>query len=132
MNPIDWLRNRASALPASENGSPPASLTDPPLGESSVPRMFSRVDFPEPLGPTTARRSPGPSFRFTPLNTTSRWVGVGYSLRTTVTVRSSARLEGYVKGSVSLPENIHRRVRTPLAAGSKRLKLHDRSVHSQR
>src|SRR4051812_8122252 len=108
MKPIDWLRKRASALPASENGSTPASCTDPPLGESSVPRMLSSVDFPDPLGPTTARRSPGESFKFTLRKTTSGCVGVGYSLRRSETVRSAVGMAGDDRDCGS-PKQRHRR-----------------------
>src|SRR5690242_19869620 len=51
--------------------------------------MFSSVDFPDPLGPTIANRSPGDSFRFMPFSTTSGVVGVGYSLRRSLTIRSA-------------------------------------------
>src|SRR3712207_2133042 len=71
MNPIDRLRNAASAFASSANGSTSPTRTLPPLGASSVPRMFNSVDFPDPLGPTIASRSPGESARFTPLSTTS-------------------------------------------------------------
>src|SRR3954462_8879999 len=90
MNPIDRLRKPASALASSENGSTSPTRTQPPLGVSSVPRMFKSVDFPDPLGPTIANRSPGDSFRLTPVSTTSGVVGVGYSLRRSVTIRSAA------------------------------------------
>ncbi len=53
------LRNRASSLASRANGSTPSSVTVPPVGRSSVPRMFSSVLLPDPLGPTIASDSPG-------------------------------------------------------------------------
>src|SRR5258706_13652989 len=108
MKPIDWLRKRASSLGARENGFTPPRWTLPPLGESRVPRMFRRVDWPDPLGPTTARRSPGDKSRLTPRSTTSGWVGVRYSLRSSETRRSAVGMAGDDR-DCSPPKQRHRR-----------------------
>ncbi len=44
----------------------PAMATAPAVGRSRVPTMCSRVDFPEPDGPTMARSSPFRTVRSTP------------------------------------------------------------------
>ncbi len=44
----------------------PATFTVPPSGSSSPARQASRVDLPEPDGPTTATISPAPTARETP------------------------------------------------------------------
>jgi len=38
--------------------SSPATRTVPPVGRSRVPMMWSRVDLPDPEGPTMASSSP--------------------------------------------------------------------------
>jgi len=45
----------------------PLMLTVPELGRSSVPIRLSRVDLPEPDGPTMATNSPSSTLRDTPL-----------------------------------------------------------------
>src|SRR5580692_481188 len=41
----------------------PSSQISPELGRSRQPIKFTRVDFPEPLGPITAIHSPGSTLR---------------------------------------------------------------------
>src|SRR5687767_7096379 len=125
MNPIDSLRKRASALPSSEKGSTPASRTVPPLGESSVPRMFNNVDFPDPLGPTTASRSPGESMRSTPRNTTNASPGVGYSFRNSETTKSPFAIGDGSYDPVARDDNRSARVNTP---GQSAVELRDPSA----
>ena len=49
----------------------PASSTDPAEGFMSAPRHFRSVDFPDPLGPTTATASPSPMETLSPLRATT-------------------------------------------------------------
>ena len=49
-----------------ENSSMPSTVTEPEVGRSSPPSIWSRVDFPEPEVPTTATNSPCSTAKFTP------------------------------------------------------------------
>ena len=44
----------------------PSTRTEPPVGRSSPPSMWSRVDLPEPEVPTMATNSPFSTVRSTP------------------------------------------------------------------
>ena len=60
-------RTPDSSVSRSEDTSVPPMHTLPEVGLSSVPIRFSRVDFPEPEGPTMATNSPSSTLRDTPL-----------------------------------------------------------------
>ena len=62
------VRSRRSARAASPSAprSWPSNRTVPSLARSSAPSSWSRVVFPEPLGPTSATSSPAPMSRSTP------------------------------------------------------------------
>jgi len=52
------LRSNALRASPDAHASVPEMVTLPESGGSSIPRMFRRVLFPEPLGPVTATISP--------------------------------------------------------------------------
>ncbi len=54
MNPMSRFRARASCASERVPTSTPSSLYDPKVGTSSAPRMFIRVDLPEPDEPMIA------------------------------------------------------------------------------
>src|SRR6266496_6503622 len=68
MRPICRRRKIASFVWSSTHTSVPSTSTWPELGVSTPPRICSRVDLPEPEGPTMATNSP----LFTPKLTLSR------------------------------------------------------------
>ena len=45
----------------------PSMVTDPPVGQCMALMHFNSVVFPTPLGPSTARSSPGIKLKFTPV-----------------------------------------------------------------
>src|SRR5882672_5329449 len=85
-----WARNLARSPAEREKGLVSLRVTKPRVGVSSVPRMLSNVDLPEPLGPRIARESPGFNAKLIPRSTTSGCVGVGYSLCRSTTLRLDA------------------------------------------
>src|SRR5919108_2395911 len=64
--PIRHARRADSARSDRSPRSAPATLTVPPDGRSSAPTRCSRVDFPDPDGPTTAAISPRATVNDTP------------------------------------------------------------------
>ena len=65
--PISDERTPDSSVSRREDTSVPSMRTLPEVGRSSVPIRLSRVDFPEPDGPTMATNSPSSTARDTPL-----------------------------------------------------------------
>ena len=65
-NPMDAARTAAICRSVSWPTSRPPIRTVPVAGRSSVPIMCSRVDLPDPDGPTTAASSPRRMTRSTP------------------------------------------------------------------
>ena len=61
-------RNAARALSFSPARSRPSNRTLPPVGRSSVARMFSSVVFPEPDSPMMATYSPASTEKLTPFS----------------------------------------------------------------
>src|SRR3990172_5726905 len=64
--PIDSRRSTASESSPRPASARPATWMAPALGRSSPAMTMSRVDLPEPDGPTTPRRSPLRTLRSTP------------------------------------------------------------------
>src|SRR5258708_6248033 len=58
MNPISRLRMRARAESFSPCTALPFKIYEPSLGESSKPKIASKVDLPQPEGPAIDRYSP--------------------------------------------------------------------------
>ena len=52
----------------------PATQTSPELGRSSVPMMLSRVDLPDPDGPTIATYSPRRTVEVHAVEHLGRWI----------------------------------------------------------
>ena len=59
-------RKIVSASSFKEKISFPATVTEPPVGRSRPPSMWSKVDLPEPDVPTMATNSPSSTLRLTP------------------------------------------------------------------
>src|SRR5262245_24954308 len=66
MRPICRRRKIASFVWSRAQMSVPSTSTWPELGVSTPPRMCSRVDLPEPEGPTMATNSPFSTVKLTP------------------------------------------------------------------
>src|SRR5262249_31789160 len=66
------------------------SLTSPRVAGSSPARIFSRVDFPQPEGPTMATNSPSATLKSISSTATTVPRGVPYSLRKPFTAITSA------------------------------------------
>ena len=58
-------------FPASSPSSSPSTRTEPSVGSSSPLKCFTRVVFPEPFWPRTARNSPRRTLRSTPSSATT-------------------------------------------------------------
>src|SRR4029077_18709392 len=85
MNPISRLRTRARSEAASVATGRPFSRYCPSLGESSRPRIDSRVDLPHPEGPAIETYSPFPISMWT---SESAWVSTSSVKKTFVTPSS--------------------------------------------
>ncbi len=70
--PTRSRRSAVRALALSRAVSSPATTTRPSSGRSSVAATASRLDFPEPEGPTTAVSSPADTWRDTESRAVSR------------------------------------------------------------
>src|SRR5579864_8640479 len=80
MKPISLLRNAASSASFSRNGLRPSSVTEPEVGGSSAPRMYSSVLLPLPDVPMMETVSPRLSERETPERIGRGPRGEGYCL----------------------------------------------------
>ena len=70
-------RRRMSSRSSSSQVSMPSTYTLPDVGRRMALKCLARVDFPDPLWPSTATNSPGRTDRETPSSTvgaTPSWV----------------------------------------------------------
>src|SRR5579859_5830698 len=80
MKPISLLRNADSSFSLRMNGLRPSSVTEPEVGGSSAPRIYSSVLLPLPEGPMMEMASPRLSERETPERIGRGPRGDGYCL----------------------------------------------------
>ena len=71
MNDTVFCLSSTSSLPVSRTIGLPPSETKPEEGFIRPPRHFSRVDLPDPEGPTTATASPSKMVTLRPLRATT-------------------------------------------------------------
>src|SRR5919106_1744781 len=113
--PICCPRNEASSSSSREPRSWPSMRTLPEVGRSMPPITASRVDLPDPDGPTTLTELPGSTSRFTPrriltgpavlesVTCTSRnWIMAGRSVEERCMARQMVRSLGLLKVALAL------------------------------
>src|SRR5262245_47036977 len=134
MKPSSWLRKRASSDGPRAKRSSPRNATLPELGRSSVPRMWSSVDFPTPEFPTMASRSAGWRTRSTPRKTSIVPSPIGKDLRSPLARRSAPERAPWLACASLIAERLDRIELRALPAREQRRteREHHRHAHRDR